>query len=237
VGREVTADRAIFADAALKAYANANALRDSGKAAASLGNYGHGAALNILSLEELGKAIAFRLCYEGWGHVEGSGKQAEVVLTLPFVGTKRYRLYWHEPKRDLVYGLVMWFLAPSIAMLLSVAVTTPSGQLAVAKLAVDSEPEESPKDSSRFDLEDPDTFRERGFYVELEDGQLKIPQEFPRDAYETSERAVSSFLLAYKEALERGITAQFIEMARSAADRVVELGREWNQEGGHRKAS
>jgi hypothetical protein len=178
-------------------------------------------------MEELGKSIAFRLCYEGHAHLEGSGKRAEVVVTIPFMPEKRYYLSRHEPKRDLLTGLLLAFLAPSIFAILVAATSTPRGQEEVAKLA-ESDP--TPSKPIRFSLEDLDKLREAGLYVELIGDRLTAPQDVSQSSYQELDKATVAFLDATKDSHERGITAQFLELVDFALGRLIELSEKWRIE-------
>lgn len=94
-----------FGEAAAACLANAKSLRDSALLLAQSQAYGQGCALLAISLEELGKAVAFKLCADGLGGIEGKDRRRKVVLTLPVLGKKEFALFDHPTKRGIPFWL------------------------------------------------------------------------------------------------------------------------------------
>jgi hypothetical protein len=82
----VSVIREPYAIASRECISNARSLLGSAKLLGAAGTYGPACALLTIAMEELGKAVAFKLCAEGYGNIEGQRRGRRVTLNLPVLG-------------------------------------------------------------------------------------------------------------------------------------------------------
>jgi len=210
-------DSELFVDAALASLENVHRLQSSAKAAASVGNFGHGCSLLILSMEELGKAIGYRLCAEGWARIEGKGKSQEFVVSIPIVGEKRFWLYGHADKRDVTTGLGLLFLIPFFAMILLYLSKVPvSSTPAPSEVSVPGETGTEPTALDLLEFRELDALRESGLYVEIKEGSIASPNAITSGKFERLNRLVSGYVSASEDAVRIGIVSELVKTVKEA---------------------
>lgn len=205
-------EHSTFDHAALVTLENAERLRESARAAASIKNFGHARALLVLSLEELGKAIGFRLCAEGWARIEGKGKGKEFVIRA--LGDKRYRFASHSAKRDVTFGLgllqlVLVFIRV-IALLATGSDASPRHAAEAAQTARTGDLASLFPPELMDDVNDLDGVREGGLYVDFERELVMSPSAATQESFDRLNEFVATHFDTASAHVRNGVTAEVL---------------------------
>jgi hypothetical protein len=220
-----------YGSAALECKANARALREAAAVLGKSESFGPACALLTISLEELGKAVAFKLCAEGHGRIEGKGKGAKVVLTMPW-GPVTIKLHDHPGKRGVAIWLDLILTVIPVLPVVAAALggwghsqdwsdkgkaapkpaassgVLPEDQIEGPPRAediafLDRQVEEAKKDGELINRLD--DLKEAGLYVDFDGGPVSTPAAVDRDTYERATRIMQGYSDMVDRALERGV--------------------------------
>lgn len=184
------------------------------EALAATGNYGHALGHLIISREELGKGLGYRLVAEGLAKIEGEGR-AKSIVVLPGGLDLRFNFYQHPEKTALNDGMVellsfatqvviaaaldMWTPAASSDSIPTVAPTpTPEPSPEAVKAGVKLVAEEMKKTAHEWKEKSvdgnraKDLLKQRGFYVDEQGGVLSTPADVTKAVYEKELEEVQS---------------------------------------------
>jgi AbiV len=232
MSRFVSADSIRFGHAAKECISNAHSLVSSAEVLGQAGAYGQACALLTIALEELGKAVAFKLCAEGFGSIEGERRGRRVVLKLPVLGREELSLFNHAGKRGVPVSLefVVKVLPGLPKLFIALSETRPSAPKGSAPAAAVASPEipmrptasGEPDGEKEFDemrerirresdlLHNLGDLKEAGFYVDFDGKDLKVPRAISQDTYELAARVVGGYVQVVEEAVDRGIVSGVI---------------------------
>lgn len=223
--RELSTKGPEFEAAARACIHNAQSLRRSAAMLARKQAFGQATALLTIALEELGKAVAFKLCAEGYGKLEGSGRKRKVVLRMPILGTLEVERFDHADKRGIPVSLELAVrLLPALPRLFG----------AFARVATDERGERTPprapgtsagsheltkKVATKLEamhararreaelIPRLGMLKESGLYVDFDGSSLGVPDRVDRQTYEVSARVVKGYADMVIQAVDRGIIA------------------------------
>jgi hypothetical protein len=200
-----------------------------------------------ISLEELGKAVAFRLCADGFGKIEGNARRRKVVLTLPVVGRKEFALFDHPTKRGIPFWLeFLLVMVPGTIRIFGVlgragaspdsSPPTPGGaevgvppqsaKRKIGEAGAEATPTSFEADRERAEAEgelfrDLEALKQAGLYVDFDGFTVSVPTQITREKYELAARVIDGYIGVVERALERGIVAGLVADSVNAFFEVV----------------
>ena len=178
----------------------------SAQTLASESNYGHALGHLVISREELGKGLAYRLVVDELARIEGAGR-ARSVLILPGALNLRFNFYRHPEKTALNDGMVELLSFATQVVIAAALGLWSSGQTTAVASTVPPQPQPEPSPEAvraglKLLVEEmkkashswregsvernraKDRLKQRGFYVDEDGGVLSTPSDITKEVYE-----------------------------------------------------
>jgi hypothetical protein len=190
-----------------------------------------------ISLEELGKAVAFKLCADGFGRIEGKHRRRKVVLSSPVLGEKEFALFDHPTKRGIPFWLeFLSVMVPGTIRVIGVlgrAGTGPASspptpdapEATAAPRAAKRKIGEAGDEASLTTFEavrersaaegelfrDLEALKQAGLYVDFDGATISAPRQITREKCELAARVVNGYIGVVERAFERGIVSGLVQ--------------------------